>query len=426
MNDLFGSTTTGRTPQTLAEVLRPTRIEDVVGQDHLTSPVGPVSRMMATGPLRSMVLWGPPGSGKTTMATLLARSFGRRVRTLHGSTTGAAELKALHAEAAMNEAGGASTCLVVEEIHRLGRTQQEQLLRPIDTGAVVLIGCTTEHVAYDLVDGLLSRVLVLRPKALDAASLSILVERAERHHRRSLPVTKAAREAIVTACAGDGRRLLGIVESLMDLPTGTVVDMDGLEAVCGTTPWRSDRDRDLHYDRMSAMQKAVRASDPDAALYWFAQMIEAGEDMDFVVRRLILLANEEVGLADPMALVHATAAADAYARLGHKGGVRVLAQAVVHMATSPKSNAVHRALDRARALVRSTGDKDPGVISINHPNRAIASERGYVDDHDRADAFGGQDHWPEGLARRPLYEPTPRGAEAAIGRRMDTWIRSRG
>lgn len=424
MGDLFASTRP--VPSSLAQALGPTRIDDVLGQHHLTSEAGPVRRMIETRTLRSTILWGPPGSGKTTMAGILMAAVDARPIVIQGSSASPSDLKSLLAETAGNAAMGRRTHVVVEQIHRLGRIQQEQLLAPIEAGALILIGCTTEHVAYDLIDGLLSRTMVLRPVALDVEALTMLVDRAERHAGRRLPLSADAREAVVDSCRGDARRLLNTIETLMEMPEGVVLEPGDLESMAGHAPWRSDKDRDLHYDRMSAMQKSVRASDPDAALYWFAQMLEAGEDMDFVIRRLIIMANEEVGLADPMALVHATSAADAYARLGHKGGVHAIAQAIVHLASSPKSNAVHRALDMARALVRSTGDRNPRTISINHPNRAIAKDRGYVDDHDREDGFGGQDHWPEKVPRRRLYDPSPRGMEAAAGRRLDTWIRIRG
>lgn len=424
MDDLFASERAPTAP--LAERLRPTDIDDVIGQDHLTSPTGIVRRMTEARTIRSMVLWGPPGSGKTTMVNLMMRAAGLAPITLRGSTATSSDVRSVLAETARAAQSGRCTPLVVDQIHRLGRTLQEQLLAPIETGALVLIGCTTEHVAYDLIDGLLSRILVLKPKALSAPDLGILMSRTEKRLGRTLALTDPARQALVTSCNGDARRLLNAVESVLDAPADAVLDVRDLEMVAGHAPWRSDKDRDLHYDRMSAIQKSVRASDPDAALYWFAQMLEAGEDMDFVIRRLLIMATEEVGLADPMALVHATAAADAHARLGHKGGIHAIAQAIVHLASSPKSNAVHRALDRARAIVRSTGDRDPRPISINHPTRAIATRRGYVDDHDREDAFAGQDHWPEGVTRRRLYDPSPRGMEAATGRRLDTWIRMRG
>jgi putative ATPase len=392
-----------------------------MGQDHVLGVDGPIGRMLAYGRLRSMVLWGPPGTGKTTIAGLLAQHLGMIPAKLHASTANTAALKAVLTEATMHRTAGRSTCLVVDEIHRMTRPMQDQLLEPVETGLVTLVACTTEHVAYELVDALLSRILVVRLKQHDEASLADLLIAAETRHGGPLPLAPEARRALLSAAAGDARRLLGHVETLMTLDRDTPIGTSDLAGILGHGVWRSDKDRDLHYDRASAMQKAVRASDPDAALYWFAQMIEAGEDMEFVMRRLLILANEEVGLADPQALVHCTSACDAYRRLGPKAGMPFIAQAIVHLASAPKSNAIHRALAAARHLVRRTGDRDPNIISINHPTDDIATARGYIDDHTTPDAFAGQDHWPMGLPRRELYAPTQRGAEAAASRRLEHW-----
>lgn len=421
MNDLFAHHPSDDAGAPLAERMRPHRLEDVLGQDHALGPEGPIGRMLSSGRMRSMVLWGPPGTGKTTIAGLLAQRFGMVMARLHASTANTASLKAVLTEATMHRAAGQSTCLVVDEIHRMTRPMQDQLLEPIETGLMTLVACTTEHVAYELVDALLSRIIVVRLKQHDEASLADLLVATEARHGGPLPLDPEARQALLSAAAGDARRLLGHVETLMMLNPNTPIGTSDLAGILGHGVWRSDKDRDLHYDRASAMQKAVRASDPDAALYWFAQMIEAGEDMEFVMRRLLILANEEVGLADPQALIHCTSACDAYRRLGPKAGMPFIAQAIVHLASAPKSNAVRRSLAMARHLVRRTGDRDPGIISINHPTDEIAAARGYVDDHMTPDAFAGQDHWPAGLPRRALYEPTQRGAEAAASRRLDHW-----
>jgi len=421
MDDLFAREASRIADAPLAERMRPGRLEDVTGQDELLSADGPIGRMLTSGRMRSMVLWGPPGTGKTTMAALLAERFAMPLCRLHASTANTASLKAVLTEAAMHRAAGRRTCLVIDEIHRLSRPMQDQLLEPVETGLVTLVACTTEHVAYEIVDALLSRILVVRLAPHDDASLNALMNRAEQVIGRALPIDDEARGALVAAAGGDARRLLGHVESIMAVPMGRTVGVDDLSAIVGPGTWRSDKDRDLHYDRASAMQKAVRASDPDAALYWFAQMMEAGEDVDFVMRRLLIMANEDVGLADPMALIHCQSACQAYATLGPKAGMPIIAQAVLHLASSPKSGAAGSAYRSARSMVRRTGDRDPNTISINHPTEKIATSRGYVDDRTTHKGFAAQDHWPEGLRRTRLYVPVERGAEAAISRRIEHW-----
>lgn len=419
MDDLFGRTSDEVKP--LAERMRPTRLEDVVGQEHLTGPQGLIDRMVAAGRLQSIILWGPPGTGKTSLARLLADLTGLRFVSISAVTTNAKEMKAVFAEAAMHAGTGRGTCLFVDEIHRLNKAQQDQFLAPMEEGHVTLIGCTTEHVAYELNDALLSRAKVLRLRSLGANALEEIARRVEARLGSPLPLTPEARQAVIDGANGDGRNLINQLEAVLQAGTSLPLTVDDLPSVLGVGLWRSDRDRDFHYDRVSAFQKSVRGSDPDAALYWFAQMLEAGEDMRFILRRLTIMASEEVAMADPMALLQCVAAADAYERLGSPEGEYAVAQAIVYVATAPKSNAVYRAYHAARALARETGDVYPPDHIINHPTAALARERGYRYDHDFEGAFSGQSFWPDAVGRRQVYHPGPRGLEAQIGRRLEHW-----
>lgn len=405
----------------LAEKVRPTSLEDVIGQEHLTAPNAPLGRMIAAGRLQSMILWGPPGTGKTTLARLLAGLTDLRFVPISAVTTNAKEMKTIFAEAEMHARSGRGTCLFVDEIHRLNKSQQDQFLGPMEAGHVTLVACTTEHVAYELNDALLSRAKVLKLVPLEKDALNRIVDRIEKYIGAALPLEDEAREAIITGASGDARQMINQIEAVLNAAPSKPLAVADLPSVLGVGIWRGDKDRDWHYDRVSAFQKSIRGSDPDAALYWFAQMLEAGEDMHFILRRLTIMASEEVAVADPMALLQCIAARQAYDTLGSPEGEYAVAQAIVYVATAPKSNAVYKAYHAARALARETGDIYPPERIINHPTAALAKQRGYRYDHDWPGAFSGQDFWPDIVGRRKIYHPNPRGHEAQIAKRIDYW-----
>ena len=420
MNDLFSSAPSSGATKPLAERMRPATIDDVIGQEHLTGPEGPIGRMVAARRLQSIILWGPPGTGKTSLARLLADLIGLRFVPISAVTTNAKEMKAIFAEAEMHAGTGRSTCLFVDEIHRLNKAQQDQFLGPMEAGHVTLVGCTTEHVAYELNDALLSRAKVLKLKALDADALRRIMTRVEDSIGR-LAIDDDARQAVIDGANGDARHMVNQLEAIHDASPDSPLTVEDLPSVLGVGLWRSDSDRDHHYDRVSAFQKSIRGSDPDAALYWFAQMLEAGEDMRFILRRLTIMASEEVAMADPMALLVCAAAKQTYETIGSPEGEYAVAQAIVHVATAPKSNAVYKAYHAARALARETGDVYPPDRIINHPTARLAKERGYRYDHDFEGAFSGQSFWPDSVGRRQVYNPNERGFEAQIAKRLEHW-----
>jgi putative ATPase len=409
----------------LADRLRPRTLSEVVGQDHLLGPDGAITRMLARGSLASLILWGPPGVGKTTIARLLAEAAGLSFMALSAVFSGVADLKRAFDEARARKARGRGTLLFVDEIHRFNRAQQDGFLPVVEDGTVTLIGATTENPSFALNGALLSRCQVMVLKRLDDAALERLLERAEALAGRALPVDLPARASLRAMADGDGRYLLNMAEQLLALPEGTgPLDAAALSALLARRAALYDKDREEHYNLISALHKSLRGSDPDAALYWFARMLAGGEDPRYIARRLARFAAEDVGLADPRALPLAIAAWEAYERMGSPEGELALAQLVVHLATAPKSNAVYAAFGAAMRAARETGSLMPPKHILNAPTklmREIGYGAGYAYDHDTEEGFSGQDYFPEGMRRPSFYRPTDRGAEAAIAERMARW-----
>ena len=412
----------------LAERLRPGTLAEVAGQDHLTGPNGALTRMLGAGALPSLILWGPPGTGKTTVARLLAREAGLRMAELSAVFCGVADLKRAFSEARDHARAGRRTLLFVDEVHRFNRAQQDSLLPVVEDGTVVLVGATTQNPSFELNAALLSRAQVLVLHRLDAEALTELLARAEAEVGRALPLTPPARAALITDADGDGRFLLNGAEALFALGGTESLDPPALARLLARRMPVYDATGDGHHDLISALHKSVRASDPDAALYYLARMLEAGEDRRFLARRLIRMASEDIGLADPQALVVAVAARDAWEMLGPPEGELALAQCCLHLTTAPKSNRVYLAFGAATALARETGSVAPPNRILGAPTplmRSIGRAQGYIYDHDAQDAFSGQDCWPDGVARRRLYDPSDRGAEAPVRDRLSRWRRLR-
>ena len=428
MSDLFADFAPP-TPQApvdgpLADRLRPTTLAEVVGQDHLTGPEGAIGRMVAAGKLSSMILWGPPGTGKTTIARLLADAVGLRYAQISAVFSGVADLKKVFAEAREHGRLGRKTLLFVDEIHRFNRAQQDGFLPYVEDGTVTLVGATTENPSFELNAALLSRSQVLILHRLGADALNELLARGEALEGRPLPLDDAARAALVASADGDGRFLLNQAETLFSIHLPEPLDPAGLSALLQRRVAVYDKDREGHYNLISALHKSLRGSDPQAALYYMARMLTAGEEPLYVLRRLTRFASEDIGLADPQALVQCLAAKDAYEFLGSPEGELAIVQACLYLATAPKSNAAYKAQKAAFKSARETGSLMPPPSILNAPTRLmkdIGYGKGYAYDHDHQDGFSGANYWPEEMTPARFYEPTGRGFEQRIAERMAWW-----
>ncbi len=416
-------------PRPLADKLRPDQLSDVVGQDHLLGPDGALTRMLETRSLGSLIFWGPPGTGKTTVARLLARATDLHFEQISAIFSGVADLKNVFEAARARRETGQGTLLFVDEIHRFNRAQQDSFLPVVEDGTVVLVGATTENPSFELIAPLLSRARVLVFKPLDAAALEKLLERAEAIEGKKLPLDEEARASLLRMADGDGRAALTLTEELWRAARdGEIFDAAALQNVVQRRAPIYDKKQDGHYNLISALHKSVRGSDADAALYYLCRMLDAGEDPLYLARRIVRMAVEDIGLADPQALVIANAAKDAYDFLGSPEGELAIAEAVLYVATAPKSNATYVAFGAARRAAKEGGSLLPPKHILNAPTKLMKTEgygSGYEYDHDAPEAFSGQDYFPEQLGRQKFYDPPERGFEREIRKRLEYWEKLR-
>lgn len=415
-------------PRPLADRLRPKTLEEVVGQDHLIGPNGPLGRMLAQGHLSSIILWGPPGTGKTTIARLLADRVGLEFQPMSAIFSGVADLKKAFETARARRSTGKGTLLFVDEIHRFNRAQQDSFLPVMEDGTVTLVGATTENPSFELNAAVLSRAQVMVLNRLDDAALELLLVRAEEMMGRELPLDDDARATLRAMADGDGRYALNLAEEVFQLGLEEPLDTAGLVNAIQRRAPLYDKGREGHYNLISALHKSVRGSDCDAALYWLARMLEGGEDPLYIARRMVRMANEDIGLADPQAVHQALAAKDVVDFLGSPEGDLALAQCVIYLATAPKSNAAYMAFNAARASARETGSVSPPAHILNAPTKLMKElgyGKGYVYDPDTPDGFSGQDYFPDEMEREQFYQPMERGFEREIIKRLTYWQKLR-
>ena len=417
-------------PRPLADRLRPKRLAEVAGQDHLVGPEGTLTRALKGGRLQSMILWGPPGTGKTTAARLLADETNLVFEQLSAIFSGVQDLRKAFDRAKSRRETGKGTLLFIDEIHRFNRSQQDSFLPYMEDGTITLVGATTENPSFELNGAVLSRALVLVFHRLDASALELLLARAEKEEGRPLPLDAEARETLKAMADGDGRTVLNMAEELFGSVARGAAPLGRAqltELVQRRAPLY-DKSRDGHYNLISALHKSVRGSDPDAALYWLARMLVGGEDRLYLARRLVRMAIEDIGLADPQAVVQALAAKETFDFLGSPEGELALAQTVVYLATAPKSTAAYVAFGAAMRSAKESGSLAPPKHILNAPTRLMKQEgygAGYAYDHDAEEAFSGQSYFPDGMPRRQFYDPAGRGFEAEIKRRLEHWAKLR-